>query len=57
MNRFIKQFNTLGTAQTIEEQVTKYAQENNLQIVTLAPINNLSVYVLFEERPGNENEL
>jgi hypothetical protein len=54
MNRFIKHFSTLGTTSTIEEQVTKYAQENNLQIVTLAPINNTSVYVLFEEKGDNE---
>ena len=54
MNRFIKYFSTLGTSSTIEKQVTDYAQENNLQIVTLAPINNTSVYVLFEEKAGNE---
>lgn len=54
MNRFIKYFSTLGKNSTIEQQVTKYAQENNLQIVTLAPIDQCRVYVLFEEKGGNE---
>jgi hypothetical protein len=50
MARFVKHFyyNNWDDP-SFEEQINNYAERNNLTIVTIAPLYQNGIYVLFEE--------
>ena len=53
MKRFVKHFFEHYGTPLIDEQITDYAEENNLTIITLAPLYQNGIYVLFEEKVGD----
>lgn len=48
MERFVKHFYEAWNTPPIEEQITDYAKENKLKIITIAPMYQNGIYVLFE---------
>ena len=49
MKRFVKNFYCIMWDDApIEEQINDYAEENNLKIITIAPMYQNGIYVLFE---------
>lgn len=49
MNRFVKHFYQWHDEPPLEEQITNYAESNNLTIITIAPLYGNGIYVLFEK--------
>ena len=48
MKRFVKHFYSWYGAAPIEELITDYAETNELKIITIAPMYQNGIYVLFE---------
>ena len=49
MSRFVKYFFEWQDDGLIEDQINNYAERNNLTIITIAPLYQNGMYVLFEE--------
>lgn len=54
MNRFVKHFYQWHGEPPLEEQITTYAESNNLTIITIAPLYGNGIYVLFEKESLRE---
>ena len=55
MNRFVKHFEVWQGADTmVADLINGYAERNNLKIITIAPMGNSHIYVLFEEISTDE---
>lgn len=55
MDRFVKHFYNGYDTPPIEEQINKYAVKRNLTIITIAPLYQNGMYVLFEKKGGADN--
>ena len=49
MRRFVKHFYSWYNDAPIEDLINDYAETNNLNIITIAPMSGNGIYVLFEE--------
>lgn len=49
MKRFVKHFYLAYGDEPEEKQITNYAEKNNLKIITIAPMYQNGIYVLFEK--------
>lgn len=49
MARFVRHFFEWQGDGLIEDQINNYAKRNNLTIITIAPLYQNGMYVLFEE--------
>lgn len=49
MRRFVKHFYSWYDDAPIEDRINDYAETNNLNIITIAPMSGNGIYVLFEE--------
>jgi hypothetical protein len=56
MARFVKHFYEWYNEPPIEEQITNYAEINNLTIITIAPLYENGIYVLFEKESVDNAE-
>ena len=54
MKRFVKHFYTCYGELSVEEQINKYVEENNLNIITMSCMYGNGIYVLFEESEDEE---
>lgn len=54
MKRFVIHFHPMYGEPPMEEQITNYAEYNNLTIITIAPMSGNGIYVLFEEKERTE---
>lgn len=54
MKRFVKHFYAWYDEPPIEDQITNYAETNNLKIITITAMNGNGLYVLFEENERGE---
>jgi hypothetical protein len=57
MARFVKHFYEWQHDSSIEDQINDYAERNNLTIITIAPLYQNGIYVLFEEGDDNNGDL
>jgi hypothetical protein len=54
--RFVKHFYCFSWDDLpVEEQINDYAEKNNLKIITIAPLYQNGMYVLFEEGGANND--
>ena len=52
---FVKHFEVWqGADDMVASLINGYAERNNLKIITIAPMGNSHIYVLFEEGGTNE---
>ena len=56
MKRFVEHFYQYFNTPLLEDQINDYAEENNLTIITIAPMYGNGIFVLFEEREDAKNE-
>jgi hypothetical protein len=55
MSRFVKHFFEWQGDELIEDQINNYAERNGLTIITIAPLYQNGMYVLFEEEGANND--
>ena len=55
MARFVKHFFEWQGDGLIEDQINNYAERNNLTIITIAPLYQNGMYVLFEKGGANND--
>lgn len=48
MKRFVEHFYSWQDGVTVETEINNYAERNNLTIITIAPLYQNGIYVLFE---------
>lgn len=54
MKRFVEHFYSYYGDPPVEDKINEYAESNNLKIITIAPMYQNGIYVLFEEREDTE---
>lgn len=56
MKRFVKYYYYCYGEVSTEDQINNYAEQNNLEIISISPLYPTGMYVLFEEHEKSDKK-